>query len=254
MKMNQLQAINDILTNGYIGEWLDVISIFAIFFGGAVMNTKNPIVSLMCLIALFASISVYLILIGFTFIGLAYIVVYVGAVTILFLFVIMLIDIRTSELHINDWNSVPLALLAMILLNCILFRSLSYYITIINNSNRKISNFILGLKDSHVNQDVTIAKVMYVSSNNWDGDMTEVSQLSTLGSMVYTSYNIWLFIVSIILLLAMTGAIIITIKPDRSQREISSIGRTFVLHTKCWRFKSFIAQRFLNLMGKVYSW
>ncbi len=92
--MNQLQAINDILTNGYIGEWLDVINIFAIFFGGAVMNTKNPIVSLMCLIALFASISVYLILIGFTFIGLAYIVVYVGAVTILFLFVIMLIDIR----------------------------------------------------------------------------------------------------------------------------------------------------------------
>lgn len=219
--MNQLLAINDILTDGYIVEWLDVLSIFAIFFAGAVMNTKNPIVSLMCLIALFSSISVYLILIGFTFIGLAYIIVYVGAVTILFLFVIMLIDIRTSELHINYWNGVPLALLAMILLNFILFPWLPYYITVINNSERIISNFILGLydnntiKDTHVSPN--IAKVMYVSSNDWDGDMTEVSQLSTLGSMFYTSYNIWLFIASIILLLAMTGAIIITIKQDREK-------------------------------------
>ena len=53
---------------------------------------------------------------------------------------------------------------------------------------------------------------MYATSNNWDGNITETSHISTIGNILYTSYNIWLFIASIILLLSMVGAIIITIK------------------------------------------
>ena len=56
---------------------------------------------------------------------------------------------------------------------------------------------------------------MYVTSNNWDGNLTETSHISTIGNVLYTSYNMWLFIASIILLLAMTGAIIITIKQEK---------------------------------------
>lgn len=230
--MNQLFAIHDLILNGYTVECLDVLSIIALFFGIAVIINKNPIASLMSLIGLFASISIYLILLGLTFIGFSYLIVYIGAVSILFLFILMLIDIRTSELQSNNWNSIPLALFVTILLNYTLFQLLPYYIAIINSYNSKISNIIYYLPTSKYNDIITNGKllppfslsqknleankgnVMLVTSNSWDGNMTETSHISTIGNMLYTSYNIWLFLASFILLLSMTGAIIITIKQD----------------------------------------
>jgi NADH-ubiquinone oxidoreductase chain 6 len=47
----------------------------------------------------------------------------------------------------------------------------------------------------------------------WDGNLAETSHITTIGNIIYTSYPIWLIITSIILLLAMVGAIVITIKP-----------------------------------------
>lgn len=221
----------DIIFNGYTVEYLDVLSIIALFFGIAVIINKNPISSLMSLIGLFASISIYLILLGLTFIGFSYLIVYIGAVSILFLFILMLINIRTSELQSNNFNSILLALFVTILLNYALQPILPYYMTIINSYNSKINNLIYYLSTyseakgpvrlpgaSLKNLDLNTANVMFVSSNNWDGNMTETSHMSTIGNILYTSYNIWLFIASIILLLAMTGAIIITIKQDTDKQ------------------------------------
>jgi NADH-ubiquinone oxidoreductase chain 6 len=70
--------------------------------GISVITIKNPIGSLIALIAVYGLISVYLMFIGLTFIGFSYIIVYIGAVSILFLFILMLIDIRTSELQISN--------------------------------------------------------------------------------------------------------------------------------------------------------
>ncbi|KAH8836202.1 NADH dehydrogenase subunit 6 (mitochondrion) [Drechmeria coniospora] len=219
--MNQLLATYDILSNGYTVEFLDVLSIVAVIFGITVITNKNPISSLLSLIGLFASISVYLILSGLTFIGFSYLIVYIGAVSILFLFILMLINIRTSELQSNNWNSIPLALFVTILFNYTLFQLLPYYIAIINSYNNKISNLLYYLPTSkysdiitniNKNLDINTSNVMFVTSNNWDGNMTETSHISTIGNILYTSYNMWLFMASFILLLAMTGAIIITIK------------------------------------------
>jgi NADH-ubiquinone oxidoreductase chain 6 len=46
----------------------------------------------------------------------------------------------------------------------------------------------------------------------WDGNLAESNHITTIGNIMYTNYNIWLIIASFILLLAMVGAIIITIK------------------------------------------
>jgi NADH-ubiquinone oxidoreductase chain 6 len=110
-------VIYDHILSGYKSESLEFISVLALFFGAIVIIIKNPIGSLMCLIGLFGVISVYLILAGLNFIGLSYLIVYIGAISILFLFILMLINIRTSELLSNNVNSVPLALLIIILLN-----------------------------------------------------------------------------------------------------------------------------------------
>ena len=83
--MHSLFLISETFTNGYRAEILDILSILAILCGILVIISKNPIVSVLFLIGLFLSISGYLIILGLNFIGLSYLLVYVGAVSILFL-------------------------------------------------------------------------------------------------------------------------------------------------------------------------
>src|SRR5271154_2063951 len=108
--MNNLFLLSETFTNGYRAEILDFISLASIICGILVIISKNPIVSVLFLIGLFLSISSYLIILGINFIGLSYLLVYVGAVSILFLFILMLINVRISELLSNTSNSIPLGI------------------------------------------------------------------------------------------------------------------------------------------------
>lgn len=96
---------------------LVAISFISIYFGIKTITSKNPIVSILFLIGLFFFISLYLIYIGLGFIGLSYLLVYIGAISILFLFILMLINIRTSELLTDNYNSIPLAIITIVLFN-----------------------------------------------------------------------------------------------------------------------------------------
>lgn len=192
--------------NGFSISFLIVIAFVSLLSGVFIIITKNPIVSVLYLILLFSSIACYLIFIGIKFIGISYLLVYVGAVSILFLFILMLINIRVSELISDTNNNIPLAVLAV----------LAFFIPFSNilpdnktNGNvMQQTNFnildILGFKQEK--------QVSYVSSNNWDGNLVEISDIMSIGNIMYTSYSIWLIITSIILLLAMVGSIVITIK------------------------------------------
>jgi NADH-ubiquinone oxidoreductase chain 6 len=131
--MNNLFTIYETYTNGYRTEVLDIISLLAILCGIFVIISKNPIVSVLFLIGLFANISCYLILIGLSFIGLSYLIVYIGAVSILFLFILMLINIRISELQSNTSNSIPLAAAIAVSFNYPVFQLLPYNIAILNS-------------------------------------------------------------------------------------------------------------------------
>jgi len=96
--------------------------------GILVIISKNPIVSVLFLIGLFLCISVYLILTGLNFIGLSYLLVYIGAVSILFLFILMLINVRISELLIDSINSIPLAILVGTFFNYFVNNVLPYMV------------------------------------------------------------------------------------------------------------------------------
>src|SRR5690242_6865101 len=140
--MYGLAAIYEILSNGYLTSPLDVISVMALSCGIAIIINKNPIISIIFLIGLFGNISIYLILLGLTFIGLSYLIVYIGAVSILFLFILMLINIRTSELQSNNKNSVSLGLFITILSNFTIFQILPYYMAILNSYSSKLNTVL----------------------------------------------------------------------------------------------------------------
>ena len=220
--MNNLYILSESFTNGYRTEIMDIISIISIFCGILVITSKNPIVSVLFLISLFLSISSYLIILGLNFIGLSYLLVYVGAVSILFLFILMLINVRISELLSNTNNSIPLALIIAISFNYPVYKILPFSITAFNSYNIDLNNILNNIwynYSDYLNKysvsnitDLNNNELFFVSSKIWDGYLSETSHITSIGNIMYTSYSIWLILTSIILLLAMIGAIVITIR------------------------------------------
>lgn len=77
---------------------LNVLALFAIISSVLVITAKNPVISVLYLISLFINTAGYLIILGIGFVGIAYILVYIGAITVLFLFVIMMINIKLVDI------------------------------------------------------------------------------------------------------------------------------------------------------------
>ena len=191
-----LYTVNEMTFNGYSIYNLDLLYIIAILLGILVIVSKNPIVSVLFLIGLFLSISAYLILTGLNFIGLSYLLVYIGAVSILFLFILMLINVRISELLTESINSIPLAILIGIFFNYFVNDVLPYMV-MANNLSYQFS-----IKK----------KLTNVTSVSWDGYLAETTHITSIGNILYGNYSIWLILTSIILLLSMVVCIVITLK------------------------------------------
>jgi len=186
-----VEYVNNGITTAVMWNLKIVGIIFSIFS----IASKNPIMCVLFLISLFICVSFYLVFLGLTFIALAYLLVYVGAVSILFLFILMLINVRISELLHDTRNSIILAIAILILLyTTVGYMYLNY--VVLGNS-----------------------KTFWVSSDKWDGNLAETNHITSIGNIMYTDSGILLIIVSIILLLAMVGAIVITIKPSEGKKH-----------------------------------
>lgn len=218
---------------------LDILSFGAILSGILVITARNPVISVLFLIALFVNIASYLILLGISFIGLAYITVYVGAIAILFLFVIFLLDIKLAELHQDNSaakNSLPLGaiigvaflypLYSIIPSNITEMKSFSFYVfnwfnslitarsPLFYTAQNEISlNNLTDLSTDQHNTALVKLEVESVFTDLWDGNFAVFSQISSIGNIMYTGYLLWFFVAALILLLAMVAAISLTFKP-----------------------------------------
>ncbi len=207
--MNNINILKDI-NYGFVPEIIDIIYLLSIIFGISIIINKNPIISVLFLIGLFVNISTLLIIIGFSFIGLSYILVYVGAVSILFLFILMLINIRISELSNETNNDTPLAILTIMLFYFIMAQILPSKLNLLNTNRNSSSN----IHDININELFFNEQIQHVSSKSWDNSLVDITHITGIGNVMYTNYAIWLLISSIILLLAMVGSIVITKKQN----------------------------------------
>jgi len=171
--MNCLYLISDIKTSGFLVEILDIFSLVCILFGVYTIVSKNPIVSVLFLIGLFSTISCYLILIGLSFIGISYLLVYVGAVSILFIFILMLINVRISELLSGTNNYLPLAILSIIPFVYILGQNISFNFIQFNFINYFYNSFFEKLYNINQEQNQYFyniidykQEIIYASGNN----------------------------------------------------------------------------------------
>lgn len=148
-----------------------------------VVTSKNPVISLLYLIGLFIDMGVYLISIQLTYLGLSYITVYVGAIAMLFIFVIMMLNIKMieSKKNTNNFQSIPLAILIGTTLVLTLYQALPEEGVLEKSSNLVFSS--------------------------WEDRILNPSVVEILGKVLYTDYSLWLLLISIILVLAIVGAI-----------------------------------------------
>ena len=127
----------------------------------------------------------------------------------------MLINIRISELLKENNNDIPLAMITVIMLYYILVQVLPTNITDntifshLSNSFTEIYNLKI---DNEFVKILDFKQISYASSKGWDSSLIEPTHIASIGNVMYTSYSMWLIITSIILLLGMVGAIVITIK------------------------------------------
>ncbi len=99
-------------------DWVNiafwVFAIAATVSAGAVISVRNPVHAVLCLVLTFFSIACVWLLVGAEFLGVALVLVYVGAVMVLFLFVVMMLDIDPTKMREGWVRYLPVGLIVAV--------------------------------------------------------------------------------------------------------------------------------------------
>jgi NADH-ubiquinone oxidoreductase chain 6 len=184
------------------------------------ITAKNPVISVIFLICTFVQAAGYLILIGIQFLGLSYIVIYVGAIAVLFLFVIMMINIKLTDILEtgNQYTkNLPIAIIIGSLFLFIIFQVIplnlynvpSLSISLLNNFNHLITSQFKELP-AYAANDLFFTGFAINSNAANDLFVLNFEQIEVLGHTLYTYGSLLLLLLSFILLLAMYATIVIS--------------------------------------------
>jgi len=126
---------------------LEILAFACIISSILVITSRNPVIAVIYLISVFINAACYLLMLGLGFIGLTYLLLYVGAITILFLFVIMSINIKLTDIMeagSQYTQNIPLAISIGILFIYELFSILPnsiYNLGLHNGANPSLFNY-----------------------------------------------------------------------------------------------------------------
>ena len=195
--------------------FLNLLGLGAIISSILVITAKNPIIAVLFLIAVFVNSAGYLIILGIGFVGIAYIIIYVGAITVLFLFVIMLLNIRLSEIIETNRNFTQNLPLALIMGSLFLYEFLTIIPFSINDLSiiTSLFNSIQSFNQLMINTVDITNNIVYLTENPMiaDTNFNNFLQIQSLGHNLYTFGSIWLLITSLILLLAMIAPLFLNL-------------------------------------------
>jgi NADH-quinone oxidoreductase subunit J len=165
-----------------------------------VIGARNPVHSVLFLILAFFNAAGLFVLLGAEFLAMILVIVYVGAVAVLFLFVVMMLDVDFVELRQGFLNYLPVgALIGVVLLGELLI--------------------VLGGWAFAPTAPAVIAAPIPAASSN----------TAALGAILYTRYVFFFQVAGLILLVAMIGAIVLTLRHKayvRRQSIATQVART----------------------------
>ncbi len=169
-----------------------MFAILAVFGGVMVISARNPVHSVLFLIFVFFNAAGLFLLLGAEFLAMVLVVVYVGAVAVLFLFVVMMLDINFVELRQGFLHYLPVgAAIGLVLLI-------------------ELATVFAGWHEAPE------AKQMIAAATP---DMTQVTNTKALGQIIYTKYLFLFQLSGMVLLVAMVGAIMLTLRKRPSTKR-----------------------------------
>ena len=203
---------------------MNILTFGTLFSSVLAITSKNPVISVIFVISTFVNAAGYLILLGVNFIGISYIVIYVGAIAVLFLFVIMMINIKLTDILETGsqyTKNLPLALAIGFLFIYIIYTLIPVQFGVVRNGDS--FSFLLDYITS-LNGLISTSNIQYINLMDYlamdlsiaDTLLTEFNQIEVLGHGLYTYGAVLLIVLSVILLLAMIATIIIS----RSEKKI----------------------------------
>ena len=159
-----------------------------------VIVVKNPVHSVLFLILTFISSAGLLFLLEIEFISLIFIVVYVGAIAVLFLFVVMMLDIKITDSNRFFFKYFPIGS----------FLGFAFLIEVV----------VILMENLEINP-YSYQDLSYIT---WIEHLDFVTNVGVIGQVLYTYYFLYFLIAGIILLVAMIGAIVLTLTFNRQAR------------------------------------
>lgn len=166
----------------------DIFGIILISSSVCVVAARNPVHSVLFMILSFCSASGLLLLLEVEFLAMMFIMVYVGAIAVLFLFVVMMLNTRLAEYHVSLIRYVPLgALVGLIFVVEIYF--------LLNSELLPSPDHVLTPNNLYL---------------NWSEYIDNLSNVASLGQVIYTYYFFLFLVAGMILLVAMIAAIVLT--------------------------------------------
>lgn len=157
-----------------------------------VISCRNPVHSVLFLILAFVNAAGLFIMAGAEFLGLLLIVVYVGAVAVLFLFVVMMLDVDFAELREGYLQYMPVGLLVGLVVLAELLAVIGSWV-------------VAPGAQTAVSEPIPPAE--------------EIRNIEALGNILYTEYIFFFQLAGMILLVAMIGAIVLTLRHKENVRR-----------------------------------
>lgn len=181
-----------------------------------VILAKNPVFSALFLVLAFCNVSAILLLLGLEFLPIMFLVVYVGAIAVLFLFVIMMLNITQSELRRDATYLIACLAVLFFIFTLELFLPIYSWFA---PPSYAISNPILLLDFAGVC--TSFMEPLSVAS---------LSNISSIGSILFSEYAPQFITVGYVLFLAMVGSITLTLHKSftsKTQHVYAQVSRKF---------------------------
>jgi len=185
-------------------KYLHLFLCSLLFGSGAFVSlSKTSIESVLFLILTFCNAAAILFLLNVEFLGLIFIIIYVGAIAVLFLFVIMMLNVKTEEQNIFSSKDADLqkTLTKFIILNIFLILS--------------ASSVYLFLGNVFLENEFYIFQGLYNNIFNFDS----LNNIDILGQVLYNYFLVCFLLAGLILLIALIGAIVLTLRFNTFQKK-----------------------------------
>lgn len=185
-----------------------ILNLYFFFFSSVLLISssmiivvQNSIYSVVYLILSFVSSAGILFLIECEFFALLFVIVYAGAIAVLFLFVVMMLDVKTSIVNRDSLKYYPFGLVVGLM-------ALLQVLSII--SSQYESSYL----DS----------IMSISYQDWYDKVDSVTEIEALGQVLYSHFVLQLLVAGLILTLAVIGAVVLTVdlSKRKSQKQVIS--------------------------------